>query len=135
MQSWKALPVIQNTISETFLVGQWFLAVARQLRRCLNFLITILNEWCKCYIQDSGHFLEKIKTLGCIPDNAILVTADVLALYPSISHQTSLISLKEGLYKRLTDDTYWRLDQEGRIWATTFLNLTVTYSNKFQGQL
>ena len=47
----------------------------------------------KSYIKDSGHFLEKIKTLGCIPDNAILVTADVVGLYPSIPHQAGLISL------------------------------------------
>ena len=63
----------------------------------------------KSYIKDSGHFLGKIKTLGCIPDNAILVTADVVGLYPSIPHQASLIALKETLDKRLlrkipTDD-------------------------------
>ena len=63
----------------------------------------------KSYIKDSGHFLEKIKTLGCIPDNAILVTADVVGLYPRIPHQASLIALKETLDKRLlrkipTDD-------------------------------
>ena len=32
------------------------------------------------YIKGSGHFLEKINTLGCIPDNAILVTADAVGL-------------------------------------------------------
>ena len=56
----------------------------------------------KSYIKDSGHFLEKIKTLGCIPDNAILVTADVVGLYPSIPHQAGLISLKEALDKSLS---------------------------------
>ena len=34
----------------------------------------------KSYIKDTGHFLEKIKSLGCIPDNAILVTADLVGL-------------------------------------------------------
>ena len=63
----------------------------------------------KSYIKDSGHFLEKIKTLRCIPDNALLVTADVVGLYPSIPHQAGLIALKEALDKRLlkkipTDD-------------------------------
>ena len=47
--------------------------------------------------------------MGCIPDNAILVTADIVGLYPSIPHQTGLIALKEALDKRLlkkipTDD-------------------------------
>ena len=63
----------------------------------------------KSYIKGSGHFLEKIKTLRCIPDNPLLVTADVVGLYPSIPHQAGLIALKEALDKRLlkkipTDD-------------------------------
>ena len=63
----------------------------------------------KSYIKDFGHFLEKIKTLVCIPDNATLVTADVVGLYPSIPHQAGLIALKEALDKSLlkkipTDD-------------------------------
>ena len=50
--------------------------------------------------------MEKRKTLGCIPDNAILVTADVVGLYPSIPHQAGLIALKEALDKKKipTDD-------------------------------
>ena len=53
--------------------------------------------------------MEKRKTLGCIPDNAILVTADVVGLYPSIPHQAGLAALKEALDKSLpkkipTDD-------------------------------
>ena len=55
----------------------------------------------KSYMKDSGHFLENMKTLRCIPDNALLVTADVVRLYPSIPHQASLTSLKEALDKRL----------------------------------
>ena len=38
------------------------------------------------YIRDSQHFLEKIKTIGSAPENAILVAADVVGLYPNISH-------------------------------------------------
>ena len=55
----------------------------------------------KSYIKDSRHFLEKIRTSGCIRDKAILVTADVVGLYLSISHQASLISPKEARDKRL----------------------------------
>ena len=55
----------------------------------------------KSYIKVSGHFLAKIKILGCIPDNTILVTADVVGLYPSIPHQVGLIALKKALDKRL----------------------------------
>ena len=56
----------------------------------------------KSYIKDSGHILEKIKTLGCIPDNAILVTVNVVGLYPSIPDQAGLIALKEALDKNLS---------------------------------
>ena len=46
--------------------------------------------------------MEKRKTLGCIPDNAILVTADIVGLYPSIPHQAGLTALKEALDKSLS---------------------------------
>ena len=36
------------------------------------------------YIKDTGDFLNKIKNINAIPENAILVTADVVGLYPSM---------------------------------------------------
>ena len=66
------------------------------------------------YIKQFGHILEKIKTLRCTPDNAILVTTDVVGLCPNI--QACLFILKEALDKKLfSKDTYWRLDQDDRI--------------------
>ena len=56
----------------------------------------------KSYIKDSGNFLEKRKTLRCIPDNSILVTEDAVGLCPSIPHQAGLIALKEALDKSLS---------------------------------
>ena len=35
------------------------------------------------HIKDTGDFLEKLKRLGEISKEAILVTADVVRLYPS----------------------------------------------------
>ena len=52
------------------------------------------------YIRDSRHFLEKIKTIGSVPENAILVTADVVGLYLNIPHQVGLKALKEVLERR-----------------------------------
>ena len=34
----------------------------------------------KSYIRDSGHVLEKIKNISALPENVILVTADVVGL-------------------------------------------------------
>ena len=54
----------------------------------------------KSYIRDSLDFINKSKTLGTIPDNAILVTADVVGLYPSIPHQDGLNALRTALNTR-----------------------------------
>ena len=54
----------------------------------------------KSYIKDTGDFLEKLKNLGNILSNAILVTADVVGLYPSIPHDAGLQDLYEKLEER-----------------------------------
>ena len=43
------------------------------------------NSW--SYLKDSGDFLKKRKNISSIPENTILVTADVIRLYPSIPHR------------------------------------------------
>ena len=48
------------------------------------------------YITDSGDFINKTKILSTIPDNAILITADVVGLYPSITHEAGLRGLREA---------------------------------------
>ena len=54
----------------------------------------------KSYIKDSGDFINKIKSLQNIPEGAILVTADVVGLYPSIPHEAGLKALREALDNR-----------------------------------
>ena len=46
------------------------------------------NDW--SYIKDSGDFLRKIRNVGNIPENAILVTAEVVGVYPNIPHNAGL---------------------------------------------
>ena len=41
-------------------------------------------------IKDTEYFLEKLKRVDEIPKGAILVTADVVAFYPSIPHDGGL---------------------------------------------
>jgi GTP:adenosylcobinamide-phosphate guanylyltransferase len=48
----------------------------------------------KSYIRDTGHFLDKLK------ENALLVTADVTSLYPSIPHEDGLRALHTKLEER-----------------------------------
>ena len=45
-------------------------------------------------------FLIKIKQIENLPENSILVTADVVGLYSSISHELGLKALEEALEKR-----------------------------------
>ena len=54
----------------------------------------------KSCVKDTGDFLEKIKGLGRIPENAFLVTADVVGLYTSIPHDVGLKLLYEKLEER-----------------------------------
>ena len=51
------------------------------------------------YIKNSGDFLEKLKRVGEIPKGAILVTADVVGLYPSIPHDGGLEVLRKQYHK------------------------------------
>ena len=47
-----------------------------------------------------GDFIKKTRNLGSISENAILVTADVVGLYPSIPHEARVKALREVLDKR-----------------------------------
>ena len=60
---------------------------------------TIVQESCS-YIKDSADFINKIGQIDDIPENVILVTADVVGLYPSIPHKARLKALKNALEKR-----------------------------------
>ena len=53
------------------------------------------------YIRDSRHFLEKVKSIGSVPENAILLTADVVGFYINILHQAGLKALKEPLEREI----------------------------------
>ena len=54
----------------------------------------------KSYVKDTGDFLEKIKNLGKIPEDAFLVTADIVGLYSSIPHDAGLEALNKKLEER-----------------------------------
>ena len=56
------------------------------------------NGW--SYIKDSGDFLKKIRNIGNIPENAILVTAEVVGLYLNIPHNAGLKALTSMLEAR-----------------------------------
>ena len=54
----------------------------------------------KSYIKDTSDFLKKLNKLSKLPENAILVTTDVVGLYPSIPHADGLEALSTKLEER-----------------------------------
>ena len=56
------------------------------------------NSW--SYLKDSGDFVKKMKNISSIPEDTILVTADVVGLYPSIPHTAGLVALRDALDNR-----------------------------------
>ena len=58
----------------------------------------MLVSW--SYIKDPAESINKTDQIDDIPENAILVTADVVRLYPSIPNKTGLQALKNTLEKK-----------------------------------
>ena len=52
------------------------------------------------YIKDSNDFMHKIRGLKNITEDALLVTADVVGLYPWFTHGAGLQALKEVFERR-----------------------------------
>ena len=78
-----------------------------------------------------------MKHLSKIPGGAILVTAGTVGLYPNISHDLGLQSLRKrlnetGICKVPTDEI---ISGEGLFSKTTTLNLMKNFASKYQEQL
>ena len=56
------------------------------------------TEW--SYIRDSKDSINKIKNSKNIPSNSILVTVDVVGLYPSVPFEWCLNTVKEPFENR-----------------------------------
>ena len=54
----------------------------------------------KSYIRDTSDFLKRLKELGGVAQNALLVPADIVGLYPNITHQDGLDTLSLKLDQR-----------------------------------
>ena len=71
----------------------------------------------KSYIKDTGDFLEMLANLGNIPSNAILVTADLVGLYPSIAHDACL----QALYEKSEEREDKKIPSTGLVEMTEFV--------------
>ena len=75
-------PVISNCGTSTEKVSEF---LDHELKSVMQ------ESW--SYIKDSGDFIKKLKNIDHIPQGAIIVTADVVGLYPSIPHDDGLEAL------------------------------------------
>ena len=83
-------PVISNCVTPT-----------EKLSEFLDHHLQPIMKAGKSYIKDTGDFLEKLKNLGNIPSNTVLVIANVVGLSPSILHDAGL----QVLYEKLEEKT------------------------------
>ena len=52
------------------------------------------------YIKDSGNFIKRLKNIDHVPQDVIMVTANVVCLYPSIPYDAGLEALRKALDNR-----------------------------------
>ena len=52
------------------------------------------------YVKDKNDFLKKLCDISTLPSGAIMVTIDVVGLYPHIPHDEGLQSIREALTNR-----------------------------------
>ena len=52
----------------------------------LGYHLQPLAQKVKSHIKDTNHFLNRLRSLGKLPEGAILCTIDVFGLYPNIPH-------------------------------------------------
>ena len=74
-------------------------ALTEKASEFLNFHLKSIMQNGASYIKDSNDFKSKIKNID-IPNDALLVTADVVGLYHSIPHEAGLNALRVALDKR-----------------------------------
>ena len=89
------------------------------------------------YIKDTNDFLFKLKNLGKIPENAFLVTADVVGLYPSIPHDEDLEVLRKQLnaFDSKTTRTENLVKMADFVLKNNYFEFNSSFKHKFRERL
>ena len=82
-------PIVSQTNSPTERISQF-----------VDSIIKPLAVSTKSYIKDTNDFINKLRNLGNIPEDTVLVTIDVCALYTNIPHKDGLKATKKVLDRR-----------------------------------
>ena len=99
-------PVISNCGTSTEKVSEF-----------LDYYLKLVMQAQKSYVKDTSDFLQKLRNLGGVPDNAILASADVVALYSSIPHEDCL----KYLFERLEEREVKQISSEDLVQMAKFL--------------
>ena len=94
LSSVPGIPVISNCGTPTGKVSEY-----------LNHILERVMEESWSYVKNFGDFPKKAKHLGKITYRAILVTTDVVGLFPNIIRKTGLETLRRRLNERETSKT------------------------------
>ena len=74
-----------------------------------------LTQKVKLYIKDTNHFLNRLRSLGRLPQGATIYTIDIVGLYLNIPHSEGLNSLGRVLElrdnKQISSDTLIELGE------------------------
>ena len=99
----------------------------------LDYQVQPLAQKVRSYNKDTNHFLIKLKSLGKLPQDAILCTIDVFGLYPNIPHSEGLTSLGRFLElrdkKEISSDIVAELAEI--VLKTTFFNSMKKLLNRY----
>ena len=92
----------------------------------------VMKEGKSC-IKDIADFLDKLKDLGEIPEGAVLVTADVVGLCPSIPHTERLEVLSNSMTSFCIRKYPQKISLKWRTLyqKTIFLSLIPSFSNQY----
>ena len=74
-------------------------AITEKASEFLDFHLKRVMQNGVSYVKDSNDFMNKVKNID-IPNDTLLVTADVVRLYPSIPHKVGLKALRNALENR-----------------------------------
>ena len=106
-------------VSETFQEkwGNVLTCASREMRDltlmesdCLHGEVNVkIRDEESCVVEKFGReqlreFENKPMQIGRLPDGAILVTIDVVGLYPHIPHEEGLLAIREALNKKISPD-------------------------------
>ena len=82
---------------------------SQKMSEPLDYHLKTIMLSAKSYIRDTNDFLQRHKELHSAPQNALLVTADVVGLYPSIPHQDVLKTLSVNSNQREDNKFLWSI--------------------------